>query len=399
MTPAKGDGERIRVMRIIARLNVGGPAIQALTLTERLSHLGYDTTLIRGREGAREGSMDDLARELGVRPVFFSLLRRELRPGDLLALLQMTKLMRALKPHVVHTHAAKAGTLGRLACLLAGTAGPTVTVHTFHGHVLSEYFSPLATSLFRGIERGLAHGTSKLIAVSDEVRDDLLRLGVGRPDQVVVIPLGFDLQRFHVEGREHQAARERMRAAWAIPLDARVIVLVARLVPIKRVDRYLRIAQRLASDTDATFVVVGDGELHTELQHSPAALALGKRLIWAGIQNDMPAVMAAADVVVLTSDNEGTPVSLIEAQAAGRPVVSTAVGGVSSVVVDGQTGYIVARDDELGFANRVRALLEDGRRAAAFARAGRQRAGERFHVDRLVRDIDGLYQELLDRGP
>ena len=198
----------MRVMRIIARLNVGGPSIQALTLTQRLSDLGYDTTLIRGVEGPREGSMDRSVRaELGVRPQLLPTLRRQLGPRDLVALLRITKLIRDLRPHIIHTHAAKAGTLGRLASLLAGQAGNTALVHTFHGHVLSEYFSPVATELFRRIECGLARRTSKLIAVSDEVRDDLLRLRVAEPDKVMVIRLGFHLARFQLVPADYAEAR------------------------------------------------------------------------------------------------------------------------------------------------------------------------------------------------
>jgi glycosyltransferase involved in cell wall biosynthesis len=341
--------------------------------------------------------MDGLARELGVRPQLLPMLGRKLSPKDLVALLQLTLLVRSLRPHIIHTHAAKAGALGRIASLLAGDAGRTVRLHTFHGHVLSDYFSPLVTKAFRRIERALARHTSKLIAVSDEVRDDLIRLGVARPDKIVVVPLGFDLGRFDLSSDAHAHARRRIRARWGVPLEATVVVLVARLVAIKRVDRFLRIANRLAVETDARFVVVGDGELHAELKSSDEALALGDRLVWAGLEVDMPAVMAAADVVALTSDNEGTPVSLIEAQAAGRPVVSTGVGGVASVVLNGQSGYVVTRRDEAAFADRVKTLLDDEELAAALGRTGREVVLERFSLDRLVRDMDALYRELVGR--
>ena len=158
-----------------------------------------------------------------------------------------------------------------------------------------------------------------------------------------------------------------MRALWGLRHEAPAVVLVARLVPIKRVDRFLRVANHLARETDATFIIVGDGKSHAQLKCSPEALALGNRLRWAGMQDNMPAVMAAADVVTLTSDNEGTPVSLIEAQAAGLPVISTAVGGVSSVVLDGRTGYVVPRDDERALAERVKTVIQDRDLAAALA--------------------------------
>ena len=339
--------------------------------------------------------MDGLAREMGVEPRLIKSLRRGLGPRDLVALAQLTRLIRQVRPDIVHTHAAKAGALGRLACILCGRASPRVQVHTFHGHVLSEYFSPPASALFRRIERALARRTSTLVAVSEEVRDDLIRWRIAPRQKIEVIPLGLDLGRFRVSQDQVQRARAELRQQLGVPMRAEVVVLVARLVPIKRVDRFLRIAGRLASDTEAFFVVVGDGELGPELKCSPEARALGSRLIWAGFLSDMPAVMAAADVVVLTSDNEGTPVSLIEAHAAGRPVVSTRVGGVASVVADGHTGYVVPTSDEAGFARRVAMLLHDRTLAGEFGRAGREHVIDRFAIDRLVGDIDRLYRRLL----
>jgi glycosyltransferase involved in cell wall biosynthesis len=385
----------IRVIRAIGRLNVGGPSIQAITLTRHLEPLGYDTTLVRGVEGPREGSMDDLARELGVRPRLIGDLRRSLGPRDLVALVRMTRLLRDIRPHIVHTHAAKAGAVGRMACMLAGDWAPPIRVHTFHGHVLSEYFSPTTSALFRGIERGLARRTTRLIAVSDEVRADLLRLSIAPLDKIEVVRLGLDLDRFRLSVDDERRERARVRAELGLPFGAGVVLLVARLVQIKRVDRFLRIAARVASRTDAFFVIVGDGDLSEELHRSGEAQALGARLTWAGMRSDMPALMAAADVVVLTSDNEGTPVSLIEAHASGRPAVSSGVGGVSSVVVDQATGYVVPRGDEERFSDRVIALLQDGALARRLGQTGRGHVHKRFALDRLVRDIDGLYRGLL----
>jgi glycosyltransferase involved in cell wall biosynthesis len=390
-----GDRRSIRVLRVIARLNVGGPSIQALTLTKLLEPFGYQTTLVRGLEGPREGSMDHLARELGIHPRLMTSLRRSLGVNDLVAMLQLTRLVRSTRPHLIHTHAAKAGALGRLACIVAGDAAPPVRVHTFHGHVLSEYFSPLASATFVRVERALARATSKLVAVSEEVKRDLLRLGVGRPEQIRVVPVGFDLRAFRLNQDEERMQRSRVRRELQITDDARVVTLVARLVPIKRVDRFLRIAANLHREFGVFFVVVGDGELRRGLQQSDPARALGHRLRWTGIRRDMPAMMAASDLVVLTSDNEGTPVSLIEAHAAGRAVVSTDVGGVRSVVLDQLSGYVVPKEAENLFANRVLTLLRDPARAVKFGQQGRKHVMEHFLLDRLVRDIDLLYRELL----
>ncbi len=384
-SPPPAD-ERIRVARVIARLNVGGPAIQAIALTRRLEPLGYDTLLIRGSEAPREGSMDHLAEELGVRPLRIARMGRELGVGDIGAFVSLVRVLRRLRPDIVHTHAAKAGTLGRLAALVPGRGRPRVTVHTFHGHSLEGYFSRPKATLFRCVERFLAARTTRLIAVSAEVRDDLVRLAVAPAAFIEVVPLGLDLARFDVEPAARARRGGELRALLGIPAGARVVTLVARLVPIKRVDRFLAVARELADLDDVWFLVVGDGELHDELR----ALAQPERIVWAGMQRDMPAVCFASDVVVLTSDNEGTPVSLIEAQAAGVPVVATRVGGAAAVV-DPRTGLLVDRDDVAGFACAVRTLLARG------ADAGDPRAHvvEAFSLDRLVADVDALYRRLL----
>lgn len=388
-------GTPIQVVRIIARLNIGGPAIQAITLANELDSRGYRTVLVRGREERDEGSMDHLADELGVRPVRVPWLRRNPGWHDLPALVALTRILRSERPQIVHTHAAKGGTIGRLAALLAFPRRHRrpVLIHTFHGHSLTGYFSPRKGGAYRRIEQLLARPTDVLIAVSDQVRDELVALGVAPASKFKVMPLGFDLSPFTVEREVRERARESLRAELAIPLDARVVTLVARLVPIKRVDRFLRVANLLRDDPDVRFLIVGDGELRDELKASADARALGESLLWAGFRRDMPAVCFASDVVVLTSDNEGTPVSLIEAQAAGVPVVSTNVGGVGNVV-EPDAGRLVARDDLHGLADAVRQLLDDGDLARAAASRAAARTCEAFALERLVGDIVALYRQM-----
>lgn len=377
----------IRVARIIARLNVGGPAIQAITLTKRLEPLGYETLLIRGSEAAHEGSMDHLADELGVHPLRIACMGRELGIGDIAAFVRLVRELRSFQPDIVHTHAAKAGTLGRLAALVPGKGRPRVTVHTFHGHSLTGYFSPRKAAVFLRIERILAKRTTRLIAVSEEVRDELVALGIAPAERFEVIRLGLDLSRFAVGKEERTARGGQLRAVLGIPAGARVVTLVARLVPIKRVDRFLAIAQRLAADVDNVwFLIAGDGELGDELRAMPQP----ENTIWAGFQRDVPAICFASDVVVLTSDNEGTPVSLIEAQAAGVPVISTRVGGAAAVV-EAESGALASADDLAGFAQAVRAVLE---RDAPIGDPRAHVLGT-FSLDRLVADIDELYRRLL----
>lgn len=389
--------EPVRVVRVIARLNIGGPAIQAITLTNRLTPLGYRTVLVRGREGPDEGDMDYLAERLGVAPILAPSLARNPGWRDIPALVSLIRLIARERPDIVHTHAAKAGTLGRLAALIAGLGpGPRPTlVHTFHGHSLTGYFSPRTAAVYRQIERWLARQTDALIAVSDEVRDELVRLGVADEARFVVVPLGFDLTSFDVSDQERGRRRDRVRRELGIPADDQLVTLIARLVPIKRVDRFLRVALDLAADRRGLhFLVVGDGQLRDQLQASPEATELDGRLRWAGFRRDIPDVCFASDAVVLTSDNEGTPVSLIEAQAAGTPVVGTRVGGVASVVREGGAGLIVDRHDERGMADAIARVLDDAGAAARAAAAGAEVA-RAFSLEALVDRIDGLYRDLL----
>jgi glycosyltransferase involved in cell wall biosynthesis len=324
-------------------------------------------------------------------------LRRSIGAHDVRALASLRRLIRSERPEILHTHTAKAGTLGRLAALLVARRDrPRVSVHTFHGHVLSGYFGGWQSLVIRSVERWLSARTTRLIAVSQEVADDLVQAGVASRDQVAVIPLGFDLGPFALSERAARDLRMTMRARLGIAPDDRVVVIVARLVPIKRIDRFLRIAERLSGVPKLRFLVVGDGELCGGLRSWASTHSLGERMVWAGIQRDMPAIYSASDVVVLTSDNEGTPVSLIEAQAAGLPVVATDVGGVRSVVDEGETGILIDPDDEAGFAEAISSLLEDPARARRLGARGRERV-DRFRLDRLLDDIDGLYRSLLEK--
>lgn len=383
-----------RVARIIARLNIGGPAIQAITLTARLEGRGYVTRLVRGVESPDEGSMDDLALALGVPTTRVGSLRRDPGPGDLAAVVTLMRILRRDRPRLVHTHAAKGGTLGRIAALAAFPRSRPILVHTFHGHSLTGYFSPRTARVYRAIERLLAKRTDALVAVSPEVRDDLARLGVAPAERFTVVPLGFDLTRF-LDDTARAERRAAVRASWGVAPGDEVITLIARLVPIKRVDRFLQVAGALSDRPRSRFVVVGDGELREELRASPAARTLGDRLRWAGFRRDMADVCVASDVVVLTSDNEGTPVSLIEAQAAGVPVVSTDVGGVAFAVRHGETGLLAPPDDHAALAGAIAAVLDDPALAHRLAGAGRHHASGAFGLERLVEDVDALYRRLL----
>lgn len=376
-------------------MNVGGPAIQTVNLTHRLQSLGYETVLLRGTEGMHEGSMDYLAEALGVRPVLVPGLRRSLGLHDLRALWEIMRWMRRWRPAVLHTHTAKAGALGRLAALLSPGARPRVIVHTFHGHVFEGEFSPRLSRFFAGLERLLARGATRIVAVSDEVRAELVELRVAPPEKIEVVRLGFDLAPFVLVEDERRQVRASTRERLGIPADARVVTLVARVVKVKRVDRFIAMAELLAaSRPDVWFLIAGDGDQRAELQRSEAAVALRARLVWTGFDRDIAAIAAASDLVALTSDNEGTPVCLIEAQAASRPVVATRVGGVATVVLDGQSGRVVEKDAD-ALAAAVGELIDDPERSAAFGERGRAHALSSFSIERLVSDIHDLYSRLL----
>jgi glycosyltransferase involved in cell wall biosynthesis len=353
---------------------------------------GYATRLVRGSESADEGTMDDLAERMGVQPTLVASMRRDPGPGDLRALAQLARIARRDRPALVHTHAAKGGTLGRVAVMLAFPRKRPAVVHTFHGHSLTGYFSSRTARIYTRIERFLARRTDVLVAVSEEVRDDLVGLGVAPREQFEVVRLGLDLSAFAGDG-DREARRAALRAQWGVGPEEQVVTLVARLVPIKRVDRFLAMSALLRDRPSTRFVIVGDGELRAQLQASESARALGDRVVWAGFRRDVPDVCFASDVVVLTSDNEGTPVSLIEAQAAAVPVVSTSAGGVRSVVLDGSSGLLA--DEPEALAAAVGSLLDDPARAAAMAARGRQHVLATFGVERLVDDLDRLYRRLL----
>jgi len=379
-----------RAVQLISRLSVGGSVLQAINTAAFLRDLGWDTVLLHGEPGPGEGSMQAIADQLGVERVVLPAMTRELGRHDARSLAECRRELVRLRPDVVHTHAAKAGAVGRVAARLA--RAPAV-VHTFHGHVLRGYFGPRKERAFRLIERGLARACDRIVAVSDEVRDDLVELHVASAAKIDVIPVGFDMRRLSVPPERHAELRGALRRELGLPDDALVVTFVGRVVPIKRADRFLAAALELR-DSGAQFVVVGDGEALADVRSSDAARTLDDRVLFTGYRADVAAIYHASDVVVLTSDNEGTPVSLIEAAACGVPVVGTDVGGVRSVVQDGVTGYVVPPDASL-VAARIATLLDDGPLRARLGAAGRERVQARYAAERLAADHDRLYRELL----
>lgn len=371
------------MVRLITRLNIGGPARQALSLTRELRP-EFDTVLAAGVPTPEEGELTDPQVEVNRVP-----LTRPVAPRiDLRGLVAVRRLLADHRAELLHTHMAKAGTLGRLAAI-TGRRRP-VTIHTFHGHVLDGYFGARTQRAFIAAERILARRTDVLVAISPLIRDQLLELGIGRPEQYRVIPLGFDL-------REHLAVSGpsgRLRERLAVPTDVPLAGIVGRLVPIKDHATTFAAMGRLP---DVHLAVLGDGELRASLEALAAAEGLTDRVHFVGWWTDIPAAMADLDVIVLSSRNEGTPVSLIEAAACGRPVVTTDVGGVRSVVAHDETGLLVPAGDAEALSDAIGAVLADSARAKAMGAAGR-RSVERFTLERLTGDIRALYRELLARS-
>ena len=377
---------------MIARLNIGGPALHATLLTERLAPDRFDSILVTGTEAPGEGNYLTLQGKPLDRLVVIPALGREIRGlADVSALRRLVGLMRAVRPHIVHSHTAKAGTLARLAARLSGVP---VVVHTYHGHVFHGYFSAGRTRLFLAIERALARRTDCLLTVSETVRRELLGFGIGSPEGMRVMPLGLDLDRF--VGCE--AGRGALRAELALPPDTPLVGIVARLVPIKAHEVFLEAAAKLVRRVQGiSFVVVGDGERRAALEAEVRRLGLGGRVHFLGWRRDLDRIYADLDVVALTSRNEGSPVSLIEAMAAGRPVVATRVGGVPDLIEDGITGVLVTPGEAGAVADAIGALLADRDRASAIGEAGRKHVVPVFGAERLLADMDQLYTELLRR--
>jgi glycosyltransferase involved in cell wall biosynthesis len=385
----------ITILRAITRLNIGGPAIHAILLTGALDDgAQFKSTLIAGTTAPREGNMLDLAEARSVHPVLMPALGREISPlDDLLSLARMVKLIRQARPDIVHTHMAKAGTVGRLA---AHVCGVPLIVHTYHGHVFQGYFSPAKTRLFVTIERVLGMATDRIIAIGDGQRSEIASYGVAPLSKLEPIRLGLELGPFlHAE-----AAAGRLREDLAIGSDSPLVGIVARLVPIKAHEVFFQAAvQVLQEEPAARFVVVGDGERREELEALVRRLGIASSVTFLGWRRDMAGVYADLDVVALTSFNEGSPVALIEALASARPVVSTAVGGVPEVVIDGTTGLTVPPSDPMALAKATIRLLRDRELARALGAAGRRHVFPRYDSTRLVDDVKNLYlRELAGRG-
>lgn len=416
-------GKATKIVRVIARLNVGGPAKQVVWLTKGLSAPQFDSLLIAGTVPPGEEDMGYFATELGVAPVFVPEMSREISPKDAVTVWKLYRLFRREQPDIVHTHTAKAGTVGRLAGILYRWLTPAALlgrprrcrfVHTYHGHIFHSYYGPAKTRLFLTIEKMLARlATDRIVVISEQQRREINEeFRVGRAKQFVVIPLGLDLDVY----ARWQERREIFRKEVKADASDILVGIVGRLTEIKNHELFLQAAalfkQEFAAEPSSApvrFVVIGDGHLRHKLEQQVQANGLGDDVTFVGSRRDPENFYPALDLVALTSRNEGTPLTLIEAMANARPVISTAVGGVVDLLGeqlsasnDGafvvcERGVRVRPGDAHGFASGLAQLIANESLRREIGERGLQFVLANYSKERLLADIKSLYAELLTR--
>jgi len=402
----------MKILRIIARLNVGGPARHVVWLTAGLKPKGYDTLLVAGVVPSTEDDMSYVAQESGVQPLTLPQMSREISVKDVVTIWKLFRLMRRERPDIVHTHTAKAGTVGRLAGMMyravAGKSHPCSFVHTYHGHVFHSYYGKFKTGVFLAIERLLARcATDRIVVISEQQRREINEVfRVGRREQFAVIPLGIDMS-VYASWRER---RPHLRAELKLQDDEVLIGIVGRVTGIKNHRLFVQAAALLKKQIGlkVRLVVIGDGNLRGELEWQAKSLGLENDLSFLGTRHDPEDFYPALDIVALTSLNEGTPLTLIEAMANARPVIATAVGGVVDLLgapaspaapASGyqicQRGVSVASGDAEGFARGLARLIEDSGLRDDLGRTGLEFVTRAYAKERLLTDVAELYRDLL----
>jgi glycosyltransferase involved in cell wall biosynthesis len=375
-----------KVLRIINRFNIGGPTYNAAYLTKFLEP-NFETLLIGGQKDETEDSSEFILDNLGLKPLLIDEMRREIGfKNDFKAYKKLREIIGDYKPDIVHTHASKAGAVGRLA---ASRLNVPLIFHTFHGHVFHSYFGKTKTTLYKNIERYLAKKTTKIIAISEIQKQELSTIhNICDPSKIEVIPLGFDLNRFR---QDKENKRLTFRNRWNLNDDEIALGIVGRLVPIKDHNMFLEGAKIITEKTSKKlkFVIVGDGELRKELEEKVSALELTNVIFTSWIKN-IDEVNAGLDLLCLTSKNEGTPVSLIEAQASGLPIVSTNVGGIENIVKKNENALLCESGDIDQFVLHCLDLIENSKKRNEFSKNG-DHVFQKFHYTRLITDMNELY--------
>jgi len=370
-------------MRIIARMNVGGPAVQVSGLLRGFNSNEFDQRLFTGFCTANEADyLDTVATDVkATRIEGFG--RRVSLGGDVKAFMSLIREIRSFKPHIIHTHTAKAGFLGRIASILS--LQPSIRVHTFHGHLLNGYFGSLKRLLVIIAEKVLAIFTHQLLAVGDKVRQDLLSVGIGNSKKFGLMPPGLEIG--------HLPNKVESQESYTLSTATLQCAFIGRITQIKRPDRFLDVVGEIKKrGVPIEFFIAGDGELLVTCRERIAREDLSVKVL--GWQSVIEKVLSAADIVVLTSDNEGTPLSLIQAGMAGIPVVTTRVGSVPEVVLDGITGIITSSAVQ-EIADALEKLANSDELRAQMGVAAQEFTLANFGVKRLVHDHEELYKKLL----
>lgn len=392
----------VRVLRIINRFNLGGPTYNAAYLTRYLGP-DYKTLLVGGMKDETEDSSEFILDKVGVKPIIIPEMRRSIKYNDdLVAYYKIKEIIRRFRPDIVHTHASKAGSLGRWA---AHNSQVPVVVHTFHGHVFHSYFNKTKTSVYKQIERRLAKVTDRIVALSDIQKYELSEEHhICEPEKIQVIPLGFDLSRFQ---EDNELKRASFRAHYKLDEDEVAVGIIGRLVPVKNHKLFLDGLSDVLKNTSRKVraFIIGDGELMDELKQHAALLQIpystgdnvrhGIPLTFTSWIKDIDYANAGLDIIALTSLNEGTPVSLIEAQASNRPVVTTNVGGIENVVIPGKTALLAGNNDRRQFAEKLLQLVEQDDLRINMSQYGWEHVREKYHFTRLAKDMSDLYENLL----
>ncbi len=393
-----------RVLRILNRLVIGGPSKNAVYLTKYMQP-DFETLLVIGDREAHEQDADFLASSLGIVPHCIPEMKRPVSLfNDRAAYIQLKKIIKEFKPDIVHTHAAKSGALGRLA---AKHCGVPVIVHTFHGHVFHSYFNSFKTNLFIQAERWLASFSDVIVAISEVQKKELSEdFKIAPAEKFTIIPLGLDLDDFFTE---QENKRKQFRNEFGLDDETIAIGIIGRLVPVKNHGLFLKALKKLlaVSNQKIKAFIIGDGESRDGIEKTAASLGISfskhtdaahpHPLIFTSWRTDVDVICAGLDIVALTSLNEGTPVSLIEAQAAGKSIVSTRVGGIADVVIENKTALLSDINDEDGFANNLIKLVESKSLRDSFQEAGKNHVMIKYSYHRLVEDMRKLYYELLQK--
>jgi len=376
--------ERIRVMRIIARMNVGGPAVQVSGLMRGFDSTRFDQKLVTGYCAADESDYLDTA-ATDVTATRIGGLGRSISPrADLMAFIQVVKEIRSFRPHIIHTHTAKAGVIGRIASLVSGRR--SIRVHTYHGHLLHGYFGKFKTFLVILIEKILGLFTTRLLAVGKKVMEDLLAVGIGRREKFAVMPPGLHLPDL--------PARDNACTMLGLDPSLRYGSFIGRITKIKRPDRFLDVVAELQRQgSNLHFLVAGAGDLLDYCKERSAKENLP--ITFLGWREDIETVLAASDLVLLTSDNEGTPLSLIQAGMAHLPIVATNVGSINEIVLDGETGFLTDLS-AISLAESVMKLISSESLREKMGSRAHEYTIQRYGVERLVKDHQKLYEELLN---